>query len=228
MWMMLLQKLRHMLRIMIPVFAMPMWIFVTAVLWRAKHYALVTLGMVILALLLFFAGLERRELGTRRMTLVAVMTALSVAGRLLPIFKPVTALTMLSAMYLGGEAGFLVGALSAVLSNFVYGQGPWTPFQMFAWGVIGLLAGCLRTPLRQSKRMLYGFGLLSGGLYSMLMDIWTVLWEFGRFSGAAYLTACYTALPHTILYAASNVLFLRLFAKSIGEKLERIRVKYGI
>ena len=128
------EKIRRLLRIALPFAIMPAIVLLLPLGIQSQYYALVSFIMVLLALLLFLAGFERRDLGTRRMILVSVMTALSVLGRLLPLIKPITALTVLSAMYLGPEAGFLVGALSAVLSNFVMGQGPWTPFQISLGG----------------------------------------------------------------------------------------------
>ena len=75
------------------------------------------------------------------MVIAAVITALCVVGRFIPFFKPIAALTIIAAVYLGGETGFMVGAMAALMSNFYFGQGPWTPFQMLAWGMIGLIAG---------------------------------------------------------------------------------------
>lgn len=218
----------RMLRVLLPFAVMPALVLLLPKNLQAQYYAPVSLAMVILALLLFLAGFDRREIGTRRMILVSVMTALSVLGRLLPVIKPVTALTMLSGLYLGSEAGFLVGALSAVLSNFVFGQGPWTPFQMLAWGMIGLLAGTLAKPLTRSRLLLCFCGVLSGAGYSMLLDVWTTVWTYGVFSWQAYTAAIIAALPMTVLYAVSNVIFLAVLAKPIGDKLSRIRKKYGL
>lgn len=216
------------LRIALPFAVMPALVLLLPRDLQAQYYAPVSFVMAVLALLLFLAGFDRREIGTRRMILVSVMTALSVLGRLLPVIKPITALTVLAALYLGAEAGFLVGALSAVLSNFIMGQGPWTPFQMLAWGLIGLFAGIIAKPLKRSRLLLCGYGLLSGAGYSMLLDVWTTVWTYGAFTLPAYLAALATALPMTCLYAVSNVVFLLILAKPIGEKLERIRKKYGL
>ena len=169
---------------------------------------------------------------TKMMDKIIVMTALSVAGRFLfaalPGFKPVTAMVVITAMYFGSEAGFMTGALSAVISNFYFGQGPWTPFQMFSWGIIGLLAGLFARRLRQSRIWLSAFGVLAGVLYSLLMDIWTVFWADGYFNLTRYIAAVGSAAWFTAVYAVSNVIFLMLFAKPIGKILDRISVKYGI
>lgn len=199
-----------------------------ALLFRQKSYISVSFAVAILSLLLFFCGFEQKRTGTGRLVLVAIMVALSVAGRFIPLFKPITALTVLTAVYLGGQSGFLVGALSALISNFYFGQGPWTPFQMMAWGLIGLVAGFLSRPLKHSRVWLCLYGVLAGIAYSMMMDVWTVLWTSGGFHLSLYLAAMVTAIPYTVIYALSNLIFLWIFAKPIGQKLERIRRVYGI
>ena len=131
-------------------------------------------------------------------------------------------------MWLGGEAGFLVGSMSAMVSNIYFGHGPWTPFQMFAWGMIGLFSGYLSVPLRKSRIFLLIAGALAGGLYSMIMDIWTIMWYNGSMDLSLYAAAMVTALPHTIIYVLSNVIFLFILAGPIGEKLSRVKIKYGV
>lgn len=222
-------KLRRFLGIFLPFVLMPVCVILFA--GSSRFYALNILLITIMSLLVFLCGFERRKTGTRRMILVAVMTALSVIGRFifvaLPAFKPITAITVITAVYLGGEAGFLTGALSAAISNFYFGQGPWTPFQMLAWGLIGLLAGFLNKPLRKSRIALSIYGIFSGVAYSFVMEIWNVLWYNGSFNPALYQAALAAALPFTIAYAVSNVIFLNIVARPFGEKLDRVRIKYG-
>ena len=110
----------------------------------------------------------------------------------------------------------------------MFGQGPWTPFQMFSWGLIGLLAAFFSVPLKKSKLALAVFGVFSGIIFSLLMDGWTVLWAEGTFSVSRYLAFVVSALPVTAIYAVSNVLFLLVLAAPIGGKLDRIIKKYGI
>jgi energy-coupling factor transport system substrate-specific component len=221
-------KLRGAIKIAVPFVLIPAAIIAGAFVFREKSYAYVSLVLTLLSLALFIAGFEKKRTGTRRLIIVAVMIALSVVGRFIPFFKPITALTVLTALYLGGEAGFLVGALSAVISNFYFGQGPWTPFQMFAWGMIGLIAGLLASPLKKSRVFLLIYVFLAGAVYSLIMDVWTVMWYNSGFNAQMYLTALATAVPYTVLYAASNVIFILIFAKPFGEKLERIKIKYGV
>lgn len=221
-------KVRNILKIVIPFVIVPILVFLGALVFDEKRHLLISFGVASLAAILFIAGFEKKVTGSRRMVIVAVMIALCIVGRFIPFFKPVTALTIITAIYLGGESGFLVGALAAVLSNFYFGQGPWTPFQMLGWGLIGLIAGYLAKPLKKSRPFLLIFGVLSGVVFSFVMDVWTVLWYNGSFNPALYLSSVITALPHTVLYAVSNFIFLWFLAKPFGEKLERIKIKYGV
>lgn len=222
------EKLRFALKIIIPFFLIPGIVALGVTVFNEKKYSFISLAVTALSLLLFAAGFENKKTGNRRLIIVSVMVALSVVGRFIPFFKPVTALTVITAIYLGGEAGFLVGALSAVISNFYFGQGPWTPFQMLAWGLIGLFAGFLSQPLKKSRVLLCLYAVVAGLLYSFVMDVWSVVWYSGSPTLNMYLAAIGTALPFTALYAASNVLFLLLLGRPFGEKLERVKLKYGV
>ena len=220
--------LRTALKIIIPFIAIPALVLLGVYVFEDKMYAYISLVITVLAIVLFISGFEQRKIGTRRMVLVVVLTVMSVVGRFFPLIKPVTAITIIAGIYLGGEAGFLVGAMSAVISNFFWGQGPWTPFQMFAWGLIGLIAGLAGRYLKKSRAVLLIYGALSGMLFSFIMDIWTVLWYNNGFDVKLYLAAISTAAPMTLVYAASNVIFLIFLADPIGRKLDRIKTVYGI
>lgn len=201
-------------------------------LFREKYYAWISMCAAVLSCLPLCYSFEKKDSNAKELIVLAVLVALSAAGRFvfawLPGFKPVTAITVIAAMYLGREAGFVVGSLSALISNFYFGQGPWTPFQMFAWGVIGFAAGVFSKYLRKRKMALYIFGAAAGVLFSFLMDIWSTLWADGSFNFSRYLAFLISALPVTAEYAVSNVIFLMVLSRPIGEKLERVRKKYGL
>lgn len=222
------KALRQTLKILIPFILIPTIAVLGSVAFDEKKHIFVSLSVAILSVILFITGFEKKQTGTRRQVLVSIMIALSIAGRFIPFFKPVTAITVITAIYLGGEAGFLVGSFSALLSNFYFGQGPWTAFQMLAWGLIGLFAGFLSKPLQKSKVALLIYGVVTGIAFSFIMDIWTVLWYNDVFDWSLYSAALITAIPHTVLYAVSNFIFLFVLAKPFGEKLNRIKIKYGV
>lgn len=216
------------LRVLIPLLVIPALVFFGAFLFSAQRYLIISLGVAILSLLLFYTGIEEKKIGSRRMVLTAIFTALTVVSRFIPVFKPVTALTVIAAVYLGAESGFLVGSLSALISNIWFGQGPWTPFQMLSWGLIGLFAGYLHEPLKKHRWALLLYGVLAGVFFSFIMDIWTVLWYNGSFIWELYLAALLSAIPYTVIYAVSNFVFLFFLHRPMGQKLERVKIKYGV
>ncbi|MBQ7503998.1 MAG: ECF transporter S component [Ruminococcus sp.] len=203
-----------------------------AVFFGKQSYPAISAIVAFLACVPFFLTFER-EKNTRRVVLLAVMVALSVAGRFIfaPVqfFKPVSAIVILAGMYFGSQFGFLTGALSAVVSDFYFGQGPWTPFQMFSWGLIGLLAGVLSNSLIKSKILLILYGAFSGVLFSLIMDVWTVLsLDGGEFNIDRFIAAATTALPVIGIYVVSNIIFLLILSPLFGKKIDRIKDKYGV
>ena len=218
-----------------------------------KYYILISLFLITGALVITFIRLDKRNTGVRRLTLISVMTALSIVSRFvfaaLPAFKPMSAIVIMTGVYLGGEAGFLCGCLTAFISNFYFGQGPWTPFQMVSLGLIGLLAALIfkgrdfLVPGRNKNKhgidekakyfslklpLLCLYGLLCGVFYSLFLDTWTMLWTYGTLNLEGYLATIALATPYTILYAASNVIFLLIFEPVFGKRLGRIISKYRI
>lgn len=223
---------KKILKIIIPYVLIPAVILAGVFVFREKAYAWISLAVAILSVGLFYTTFERKKEKARKIVVIAVMTTLSVVGRFvfaaIPGFKPITAIVVITAVWLGGESGFLVGSLSALISNFYFGQGPWTPFQMLAWGLIGLFAGYLSAPLKKSRLLLSLYGIFAGVAFSLIMDVWTVLWYQGGFSIRLYAAALLTALPYTVSYAVSNVIFLLLLGEPFGRKLERVKIKYGV
>ncbi|MDR3344810.1 MAG: ECF transporter S component [Oscillospiraceae bacterium] len=225
-------KIKKLLRYSILLLAIPAVILPGVTVFKDRQYAFISLAVVLLACVPFFLSFERRKGNGKLLILIAVMAALSSLGRFVfaavPGFKPVTALVVITAIYFGAEAGFMTGALSALVSNFYFGQGPWTPFQMFSWGLLGLIAGLLAGKLRGSRTLLLLYGVLAGAAYSLMMDTWSTLWMDGTFSLARYAAYVAASLPWMAIYAASNVVFLLIFGKAIGQILERLKYKYGI
>lgn len=217
----------------IPVAAIPLVVAAGFTIFKDRQFAFISLAVAVLACIPFFMAFEhKKNVDTKKIVILAVMIALSVLGRFIfafvPFFKPVTAIIVIVAVYFGSEMGFLCGAMSALISNFYFGQGPWTPFQMFAWGMIGLIAGLLGSRITEKKSWLIAYGIFAGILYSLAMDVWAVLWIDGTFNLSRYIAALVTALPVTAVYAASNVIFLLIAEKPLGKKLDRVKMKYGL
>ena len=199
--------------------------------WLCSHYYVPCAVLILLGFAGFLLYLARR-VRMKDMIMITVLSAIIAISRgvffWIPQFKPVSALVLITGSCFGSVPGMLVGMLSGFLSNFMFSQGPWTPFQMLAWGLIGFSAGVLAGPIRKSRAALCVFGAAAGVMFSLLMDIWTVLWADGTFNLARYAAAVVSALPVTAEYAVSNVIFLLILANPIGEKLERMKKKYGL
>ncbi len=210
----------------------PTVVAVGAVLFEGKQSSLISLAVAVLALSMAFFSFERKETAGARLVLIAVMTALSVAGRIifaaLPGFKPVTAVVIVTALYLGRSPGFMTGALSALISNFYFGQGPWSPFQMLTWGLIGFFAGVFAERLKKSKVLLSVYAFFAGIAFSLVLDIWTVMWMDGVFTLSRYAAVLASSLPFTGIYAVSNIVFVLLAGNPVGKRLERVLIKYGL
>ena len=226
------EKLKRTLTYSVLCVLVPAAVLVGAAVFGKRSYAWISLCVAVLACVPFFVRFEKKTFDVRFLVMIAALVALSVVGRILfsplPGFKPVTALVVITAMYFGGEAGFLTGALTALLSNFWFGQGPWTPFQMFAWGFVGFIAGLLALPMKRSRVLLCVYGAFAGVLFSGLMDVWTVMWMDGRFNLSRYIAAVASSASFTLIYAVSNVIFVLVCARQIGKILPRIRTKHGI
>lgn len=126
-------------------------VFVPAVIavgmleFNDRYYYITASLIIICSFIPFLMIFEKRRPRARELVVIAVMTALGVAGRaafyMLPQFKPIAATVIITGVSLGCEAGFITGALTAFVSNMFFGQGPWTPWQMFALGLLGFISG---------------------------------------------------------------------------------------
>ena len=202
-------------------------------LFNDRKYNVISILIAFFSCLPFFFRFENSKKGVREVVVVAVMTAFSVLGRFIfspiPGFKPVTAITIIAGIALGAESGFMVGSLTAIVSNIFFGHGPWTPFQMFVWGILGFVSGLIFNKNQTTNRFVLAIiGLIGGVAFSLLMDVWTTLSMDGSFSFFRYLFYVSSSLPVMVIYAVSNIVFLFVLAKPFLEKLNRIKRKYGI
>ncbi len=200
-----------------------------------RQYYLVSLLILAVTMLPFFLVFESRRPMARELVTIATLSAIAVAGRaaffMLPQFKPVTAIVIITGVTLGPEAGFLVGAISGFVSNFFFGQGPWTPWQMFCFGIIGFLAGILvQKRLLSHKRWalcIFG-GVATLLVYGGIINIGSVTMFSGTLNWHTLLAAYASGLPFDLVHAASTVVFLFFLANPMIEKIQRIQIKYGL
>ena len=213
----------------------PLTLFIGETYLAGKKYYFISLLILLECMIPFFLIFESRKPQARELVIIAVLCAIGVAGRaaffMLPQFKPVLALTIIAGVAFGGETGFLVGAMTMLASNVLFSQAPWTPWQMFCMGIIGFLAGVLfrKGWLRRSRLSLCIFGALSAILiYGGIMNPASALMWAGELNWKIILTYYLSGFPMDCIHAAATWLFLWFAAEPMLEKLDRIKVKYGL
>lgn len=215
--------------------AVPLTIFAGMYFFGDRKYYAISILIILETLIPFLLRFENKKPKVRELVIISVLCALAVAGRtvfyMIPQFKPIAAVVIISAVAFGAETGFLTGAVSAFVSNFFFGQGPWTPWQMFAFGIIGFLAGILfkNGGLKRSKIPLCIFGALSVFLlYGGIMNASMVLLYQANPTPAMFLSSEIMGLPFDTIHAAATVFFIWFSAEPILEKTDRVKQKYGI
>ena len=214
----------------------PLTIFTGIMYLGNQHYNVTALLVLLECMLPFFLVFESRKPKARELVTIAVLCAIGVAGRsaffMLPQFKPVMALVIITGVAFGGETGFLVGAVTMLASNVLFSQGPWTPWQMFSMGIIGFLAGILfrKGLLRRSRGSLATFGAFAAVIiYGGIMNPASALMYSSQNLNWEVIMAYYVSgLPMDLIHAAATVIFLLIAAEPMLEKLDRIKVKYGL
>ena len=193
-----------------------------------------TMLVALLALLLVFAGYEASRPALRQVMPTVVLASLAAAGRVLfaplPDVKPVSAIAIVAGSLLGRRNGFMVGALAALISNAFFGQGAWTPWQMYAWGLVGYLAGVLADAgaLRRHRWALLAYGFASALLYGAILNGWYVLGFVRPLTAAGVLAGYAAAAPWDVVHGLATVGFLALIWLPWGRSIRRVVAKYDL
>lgn len=204
-----------------------------------RKYYFVSLLIACYTIAFFCLVFERGRPRAREIVVISVMIAIAVLGRaiffMIPQFKPMVAIVIISGAALGAESGFIVGALTAFISNFLFGQGPWTPWQMFSLGVIGFLAGLIFEKHiggwsdGSRRNILCVFGAFSAFfLYGGIVDLWRIF-SISPIPSIEILISVYgLAVPFNLIHAAATVFFLFFLSNPLLNKLDRVKLKFGL
>ncbi len=213
----------------------PLTIYVGIFFLGDRKYYFISLLIILETMIPFCMVFEWGKPKARELIVISVLCGIAVAGRaaffMLPQFKPVVALVIIAGVCFGGETGFLVGAVTGFVSNFFLGQGPWTPWQMFAFGIIGFVAGILfkKGFLRRTKASLCIFGFLATlVIYGGIMNPASVIMYQANPTKAMIISAYIVGIPFDLIHALGTAFFLWFISEPMIDKLERIKVKYGL
>lgn len=203
-----------------------------------KKYFFISLLVLLEAMLPFFVSFEDRRPKVRDIVTLAVMCALAVTGRtaffMLPNFTPVMAIVIIAGVAFGCEGGFITGAMTMFVSNFIMGQGPWTPWQMFAMGLVGFLAGLFFAGSSVRTRNMTKLGLCIFGalicivVYGGIMNPASVIMWQPNVNFSMIMASYVTGFPFDLAQATATVIALWLVARPFLEKLDRVRIKFGV
>lgn len=208
------------------------------ILWQlyfkaGTSFYLVCVIVIVLSLLPFFISYEKSKPPAREISLVAVLSALAVASRavfyFVPQFKPIAAVVIASAVCLGPQRGYIIGSLSAFVSNFIFSQGVWTPFQMVALGLVGFVAGIVFKHVKPNRWLLAVIGFfLAFALYGFIVDASSVLTMLTDYTLSGVLAVYAAGVPFSAAFGGATALFLFVFGEPFIKKINRVIVKYGI
>jgi energy-coupling factor transport system substrate-specific component len=192
------------------------------------NWGLAATVIAVLSIAIVFYDFSLSANGSKEIALVAMLGAMSAVLRIpfaaIPNVQPCTSLIICAGYVLGPSAGFMVGALTALVSNFFLGQGPWTPFQMLAWGFIGVAAAYLRS-LNLGRAGLVIVGILAGYVYGWLTNIWYWASFIYPLTWKTFLATQLTSVWFDTFHALGNALFLGLFGIRFINILERFKLK---
>ncbi|MDQ0225404.1 ECF transporter S component [Metabacillus niabensis] len=198
-----------------------------------RHFLLVSGIITLLTFLPFVIRFEKRRVTGRELVMLAVLAAIAAVSRVpfaaIPSVQPTSFVIIMTGLVFGAESGFVVGALAALVSNLFLGQGPWTPWQMYSWGMLGLVAGFLRNTSfmqRTYGRVIYGF--TSGIVYGWIMNLWYVVSLGDNFRLEEVIKYYAASIYFDLAHAVSNAFFIIVFANSWIKILQRFRKKYGL
>lgn len=209
----------------------PLVLIIFTVFLGGNNYFLISIVISFIACVPFFYSYEKRKPEAREVIVISIMCALAVLSRIafafVPGITPIASIIIITGAAFGRQAGFMCGALSMVISNMFFGQGPWTAYQMILFGFIGYLAGVLgKHNLLDKVWIRVSFAILAGLAFSLIIDLLTTIGS--GFSWSKLLGLWISAIPFTVYYVVGNIFFILLLYKPLMKRLNRVKIKYGL
>ena len=217
------------------ILGIPAIIFGCAKLIILEQYYIASALIIALALAALFWSLEKKKLQTRELVAIACVVALSVVGRaalfMIPQVKLTCAIVILAAISFGPYVGFLCGSLSMLVSNIFFGQGTYTPFQMFGMGLVAFLCGLIfyRKKLGRNRwAVAIVGGILCFAVYGFIVDSSSVLFFTAVPTIKTMLPVYISGLSFNAIHAVTTLVALFVATPYIQDTFDRIAKKYGL
>lgn len=236
----------NMIALLLVLVVAPAVVLVSLMVVGSSRYFIMSALLAVIVVLVFFLIFEGKKPDARTLIIISVMSAMAVVGRAIfffaPNFKPTLAIVILTGICFGRNSGFITGATSAFVSNFIFGQGPWTPWQMLAMGIVGYIAGLLFDDgkngrgsrwYNQKKTLMTVFYCVFGFIsaffiYGGIVDMWTIFGFYGEPSIKVFLMVYGAAAGFNFFHGIATAVFLLILVIPMKKKLDRIKIKYGL
>ncbi|MCL5057127.1 MAG: ECF transporter S component [Actinobacteria bacterium] len=198
-----------------------------------QGWGMLSAEIMLAALAFFYWGFEQGRATSREIALIAVLSAAAAAGRVpfavLPNVQPTTFMVIVAGSVFGPRAGFMVGSTAALVSNLFLGQGPWTPWQMLAWGLAGVSAGLIKLVFPgMGSRGMAAFSFIWGYLFGGIMNIWHWTAFIQPLNWQSFAAVYAASFWFDTFHALGNAFFYLLFGPSFTKILRRFRRKLKI
>ncbi|HHV72187.1 MAG TPA: ECF transporter S component [Clostridia bacterium] len=208
-------------------------ILIMVVLGTITNYYLSALFILIFSIIPILLRVETKQVNSKEVALIAMLVTVASVLRIpfsaIPSLQPVTFIVIITGIVFGKDLGFVTGAATALVSNFFLGHGPWTPWQMFAWGGAGYLSGCLeKLSLFRSKAFTLIYFFVWGYLYSWIINIWFwFAYTYPPNLKSFILTNSFSFVFDTI-HAVGNLVFALIFYQDLVNILKKFKLKYNL
>lgn len=205
--------------------------------WKMGQRKYLAMSILILFWIVFYFFIlyEKREPESRELITISVIVAIGIVGRaglfMVRPFSPIDAVTIIGGVSFGPLIGFIIGALIMFTSNIIFGQGPWTPWQMVALGIVGFVSGLFRDREElinnRLKFSIFGF-ILTMVIYGGIMNPAAAIMWYETLTIPILKAYYISGIPYDFVHASGTAFFLWFGSKPMLEKISRVKVKYGL
>lgn len=209
------------------------FLLIFSILGKLTNYYVSAFLILLLALIPLFIRFEAKKVNSKEIALVAMLvtvaSVLRIPFSIIPSLQPVTFIVIVTGIVFGKDLGFITGTSIALLSNIFLGHGPWTPWQMFSWGIVGYVSGLLnRWNFFNSRKFLLAYCFLWGYFYGWIMNLWFWLAYVYPLNLQSFILANSLSFIFDSIHAVGNLAFALIFYNDLISILKKFKIKYNL